>query len=78
MGKGLKMIPVQGMPTQSLQEGLEVPRTGRGGGSINNRPAGLRWELGLACLAVVLAFATAGCSSGPCSLALPQDKEKSC
>ena len=59
------MIPVQGMPTQSLQEGLEVPRAGRGGGSINNRPAGLRWALGLGCLLVVLASAAASMPSGP-------------
>ena len=31
---------------------------------MNNRPAGLRWVLGFGCLLVVLAFATAGCSSG--------------
>ena len=70
------MMPIQDVPSQSSYRGLETPRAGRGGGSINNRPAGLRWALGLRCLLVVLAFATAGCSSGPCSLALPQDKGK--
>ena len=58
------MMPIQDVPSQSSYRGLETPRAGRGGGSINNRPAGLRWALGLGCLLVVLAFATAGCSSG--------------